>query len=114
VPPVPPLPWLGGVCGVGAGVGVGAGAGVGVGVPPVGDGVGADPVPVDPEPSEPESFFFLRGVVSVPVGTDGVVVGWNVVGVSSVEESPPLDATATTTIRRKSPTHARATSLRRR
>jgi hypothetical protein len=51
-----------------------------------------------------------EGVVTPPV--IGVVVGWNV-GTGRGFVPPPLDAIATTTIRKKT-TPPRATSLRRR
>jgi hypothetical protein len=74
-------------------------------------------VPDEPEPPvEPDPFeclCFLRGVVSVPPGVGAVTVGWNVCTGSLLLELPPLDAIATTTIR-KSAAHPSATSLRRR
>jgi hypothetical protein len=101
LPPVPPVP-AEGVCGVGAGAGVGAG----VAVPPL------EPVPGVEVPELPELRFFfeVEGVVTPPV--TGVVDGWNV-GTGAGFEPPPLDAIATTTIRKKI-TPASATSLRRR
>jgi hypothetical protein len=80
-------------------------------------GAGAAEPPPDPEPGvgllDPLSFFFFfddEGVVTPP--ESGVVVGWKVGG--GVDLSlPPLDAMATTTIRKKR-APPRATSLRRR
>ena len=83
----------------------------------MGAGAGAGALPPDPVLGVelPESPDFLRlpdvsGVVTPPV--TGVVDGWNV-GTGVGFESPPLDAIATTTIR-KNRAAPRATSLRRR
>jgi hypothetical protein len=116
VPPVPPLPPpCGGACGVGAGAGVAGGA-----APPPLPGAGAEPLPEPDEPELPPAEplesplrFRFFGVVSSP-GTGGVCDGSNVCTGSLGFESPPLDAIATTTMRKKSPTHPSATSLRRR
>jgi hypothetical protein len=83
-----------------------------VAVPPLPPLAGVDPPEEPPELLEP--FFFLRavdpGVVTPPVS--GVVVGWNV-WVAFVEDPPPPDAIAMTTMRNRT-TPPRATSLRRR
>lgn len=114
-PPVPvsPPPVLG------AGV-----AGAGVGVPPVAGvpdegGVPVLGVPVEGTPVEPPpvSFAFLRFFVSPgstgsPVVTGGVT-GCTVSLLEGVLLSPPLEAIAITTMRKKA-TAASATSLRRR
>jgi hypothetical protein len=112
-PPLVPLPpWLLGVCCGVAGVAVppvegaaGVAAGVPLGVaPPLGT---AGVVVVRP------CFFFLRseGVTACPLGSGGAG-GWTVC-VLDFDPPPPLEATAITTIRKKTPTPA-ATSLRRR
>jgi hypothetical protein len=111
-PPVPgstpPPPWgpppvpAEGACVVGAGAGAGAG----------------ETEPPDPELGvelpEPSPSLCLRegdsGVVTPP--EIGVVVGWNVGGGVDFDP-PPLDAMATTTMRKKM-TPPKATSLRRR
>jgi hypothetical protein len=80
--------------------------GAGVAVPPLEPELGV----VLPDPSLFLSFDDESGVVTPP--DSGVVVGWKVGG--GVDLSPPpLDAIATTTIRKKR-TPPRATSLRRR
>jgi hypothetical protein len=85
---------------------VGVGLGAGVAAPPLEPDPGVD-VP------EPELLFFFDGdcgVVTPP--ESGVVEGWKV-GTGAGFEPPPLDAIATTTIRKKT-TPTSATSLRRR